>query len=283
MFICVSICVHLWVNCMEAADTKRLFLGIEVHAPWPDYYPRGRLLDPAHRHMTLAFLGNVSYEKVQKILPEIPKPPFKVGYAGIFDKCLFLPPRRPHVVAWHADWMEPADPLFQYQKELSAWFRGHQFVIDERDFLPHVTICRAPFYPREWKKIFTPVPFICKDIHLYESMGNLHYEPRWSYPLKSPFEEIEHTADVAFIIRGESLSQLHKHAQLALAYRFPPLIPYLRPQQQIASLEECVIACNEIVTIADGEIGCPFKAVSFHGELVQTPDNTLQWEMIIDV
>lgn len=263
-------------------EVKRLFFGIEVVAPWPENYPKGRLLEASHRHMTLAFLGNVPAQKVLDLLPDFPPIPLKIGLAGRFDRCLFLPPHHPHVVAWHVDWIDDPRPFLEHQSMLALWLRSNGFHIDEREFLPHVTICRSPFYPREWKKEFHPLPCFCKDIHLYESVGNLKYEPRWSLPLKAPFEEIEHTADIAFAIHGESISQLHRHAQLALAFRFPLLLNYLE-QCEVGSLEDCVIALNEIVTRADGDIGCPFKAISFHGELYTETDGTLTWEMIVDV
>lgn len=266
-----------------ASGIKRLFFGVEVLSPWPEHYPKGRLLDPAHRHMTLAFLGNVEYQKVADLLPSFPTPSFKVGLAGSFNKPLFLPERHPHVVAWHAEWLDDPQHFLEWQKTLSKWLKDHGFSINERDFLPHVTVCRSPFYPREWKKAFSPLPYISKDIHLFESVGNLQYVPCWSVPIRSPFEEIEHTADIAFVVRAENIDQLHNHAQIALAFRFPKLLSFLQHHEKITSLEDSIIALNEIISRADGEIGCPYKAVSFHGELFQESDGTLKWEMIVDV
>lgn len=263
-------------------EVKRLFFGIEVFSPWPEKYPPGRILDNAHRHMTLAFLGNVPYQKVLDILPSFPQKHFKVGLGAFFDKCLFLPPRHPHVVAWHLNWLDDASLLINLQKEMSIWLKKNHFHVDEREFLPHVTIARSPFNIKEWKNAFAQLPCFCKDIHLYESVGNLCYEPRWSLALKEPFVEIEHTADIAYHIYGESLTQLFRHAQLALAFRYPPLIRYLNSSKSINTIEDCIMLLNEIVTTADGEIGCPFKAVSFHGNVLQE-EGILKWEMIVDV
>jgi hypothetical protein len=119
-------------------------------------------------------------------------------------------------------------------------------------------------------------------LHLYESVGNLMYESLWSFPLIAPFEEMEHTADIAFLIRGENLRQLYKNARIALAFRFPKLLNYDTPMEYIADLDDIVIALNSIVTQADAEEGCPYKAVSFHGHLIQNA-GYFSWEMIVDV
>jgi len=38
-----------------------------------------------------------------------------------------------------------------------------------------------------------------------------------------------------------------------------------------------------MVAQADQEIGAPFKAVSFHGNIVKKNNQLLEWEMIVDV
>ena len=267
-----------------AEEIKRVFFGCEVLAPWPDSLPHGRLLDAAHRHMTLAFLGETPYEILLKILPDFPKPPFTVGFAGHFDKCLFLPERHPHVVAWHVDYLEEQSPLLVFQKTLVEWLKHHDLNPrnSDREFLPHVTLCRSPFSPSLWRKAFVDLPMIIKDIHLYESVGNLKYEPLWSYPLTPPFEELEHTADIAFLVNGATIKQIHVHSQIALAFKFPPILPYFS-RKEVNSIDELIVDINEVVAKSDAAIGIPFKAVSFHGEIKEIPGNIKQWEMIVDV
>lgn len=266
-------------------DARRLFFGVEVSAPWPEEYPRGRLLDPEQRHMTLAFLGNVDYQKVQPLLTQIPKPTWQIGIPAFFDAPLFLPPHRklPKVHAWHVQWLADDKGLLHFQRQLSSFLIKNEFKLDERDFLPHVTICRAPFYPREWKRSFVKLPCFFKDIHLYESVGNLKYEARWTASVSAPFEEVEHTADIAFKVRGESLGQLFQHAFLALSFRFPELLQYIPKISSVTSLHDIVKGLNDIVCLADAEIGCPFKAISYHGNLLERPEKTFEWEMIVDV
>jgi len=257
---------------------NRLFLGLEVNAPWPSNYPAGRMVENSSRHITLAFLGNVEKVPVLELLKEMPTPPFSVGTAGFFDHCLFLPQHRPHVVSWHVHWL---DNLFTaFQQELASWWRDQQYEIDRREFLPHVTVARSPFTPDQWKQHFQKLPLITSHIHLYQSMGNLVYQPQWTYQLTPPFEEIDHTADKAFNIYGHNLQQLHQHAQIALAFLYPPLLNYLIETID-SSLDDIIIALNDMISLADQEISCPLKAVSFHGKIEGC--NLLKWEMIVDV
>ncbi len=269
---------------------KRLFFGWEVTAPWPAVLPRGRILAETDRHMTLAFLGETSVAQLEKALLEFPGAPFKVGFTGRFDQNLFLPVRRPRVVAWHMQWLESQaqiDSLQTFQKKLVSWLVGQNLMRpDDRDLLPHVTLCRAPFVPSAWAKAFVELPFITTHIHLYESLGQLRYKPLWSCPLHAPFEEIEHTADIAFVVRGENLTQLYLHAFAALAFKHPPILKYLpkeNPQALEISLDGVIKTLNIAIAQADAAGRCPLKAVSYHGELRFEADETLSWEMIVDV
>ncbi|MFZ0565768.1 MAG: hypothetical protein WAM28_06250 [Chlamydiales bacterium] len=262
---------------------KRLFIGVEVKAPWPLELPSGRIIEESHRHLTLAFLGKTDYEKLQKSLNSFPLPTFKVGVVGKFDQCLFLPPRHSRVVAWHIEWFDEKNPLKHFYDMLIQWLQKEGLNPDTRhSFSPHVTLCRSPFNETAWKKAFTILPLFLKDIHLYESLGSSKYQSLWSYPLLTPFQEIEHTADIAFNVFGESFDELYRNALTALAFKFPPLIPFATREEGLKSLEDVVMALNNIVYCADKEIGCPFKAVSFHSDL-EKKENIFKWVMIIDV
>lgn len=266
----------------EQGDVRRLFFGVEVHAPWPSELPTGRLLVEEVRHITFAFLGNVHYQEVLDLLPDLPRPNFRVGMVGQFDDCLFLSPRHPRVVAWHVKWLEESARLVEYQKVLADYLRSNNFTIDERKFLAHVTVARRPFDMAKWQKAFQPLPVMTGSIHLYESVGNLVYEPRWTLPLYLPFEELSHTADIAFRVRGESLWQLQLHAAVALSFKFPELLKH-QSNMQPQSLDDVVINLNESVSSADAEVGAPFKAVSFSGQAKSIEEGVLEWEMIVDV
>lgn len=256
--------------------SKRLFFGYEILAPWPEKLPKGLLIDPIHRHLTLAFLGSIPYHPLQTILSEVPNPS-RVGYVGCFDACIKLS----HVMAWRMKMQDNA--LSAYQKDLSKWLSEKGYILDKIEWLPHVTLAREPFDLSEWKGDFHPLPFYTSSLHLYESVGNLRYNPIWSFPVYPPFEEIAHTADVAFIVRGYELQDFYLNAFTALCFMEPAIIGYIIPHNNFENLDDVIIALNQIVSEADQAIGCPFKAVSFHGEIIINPNLPSTWEMIVDV
>ena len=265
-------------------DIKRLFFGLSIEAPWPSEFPPGRLLEEPYRHLTLAFLGEIELSKILKILPSIPSFPQKIGFAGRFNQLLFLPPRHPHAVAWQIEWLLEGGQLDQYQQALTEWLKNSGVPLSEKNsFLPHVTICRSPFDIKPWKKNFSPLPLFTTSLHLYESLGSSHYQSLWSHALIPPFEEIEHAADIAFQVIGESFQQLYLHASLAIAFNFPPFLDFIGPPQVISNLDRCVMALNETLSRLDVEMGSPFKAISFHGDAEITENGLMKWEMIVDV
>jgi 2'-5' RNA ligase len=262
----------------------RLFFALEIHAPWPQKLSSGRVLAENDRHLTLAFLGDVELLKLQNALIDFPNLKSKLGIVGQFDQCLFLPFSHPRVVAWHIKWQEPTNPLLTFQKKIVEWLEKKGFSLPKnQDFLAHVTCARAPFDKNEWKEAFSPLPCFAGNIHLFESLGDSKYKSLWHKPLLSPFEEMDHIADIAYLIRGQNLSQLYTHAFTALCFSYPSLLTYYLEKKTFEEIEDVVIALNEIVSLADQQIGCPFKAVSFHGRVKSVEKDLLEWEMIVDV
>jgi SHS2 domain-containing protein/2'-5' RNA ligase len=264
---------------------KRAFFAFETIAPWPEKLPSGRILKEQDRHLTVAFLGQTDFLKLQPLLETCPLPDFKVGKGGIFNKCLFLPERHPNVAAWHIEWLDNPENIESYRETLILWLQENDIFIDTRHarFLSHVTIARKPQKPDEWKKAFHPLPVMITNLHLYESLGNSQYRPLWTHPIKAPFEEIDHTADIAFVIRGKNLVELHNHARLGLAFHFPSFLRAFSETAAAKTLDDIIIDLNATVASLDQEEGCPFKAVSFHGSIAEQSDKTLEWEMIVDV
>lgn len=262
---------------------KRLFFGIEVKAPWIDPFPKGRILDENQRHLTLAFLGNVSFEKLLNELSEIPIPSFKIGYTGYFDKTLFLPNHRPNVVAWGMHFFGDISKLYEYQKELTRWLDELDYSMDKRPWLPHVTLARRPFNLQEWEKYFSLLPFTTTRIHLFESKGNLNYESLWNYPLHPPFIELDHTADIAFMIYGNSFTEIYHNALTALAFKEAHIIEFIKENEKIESVEDIIYHLNHAIALTDSQKRCSLKAVSYHGEIFKNKDNIYEWEMIVDV
>jgi 2'-5' RNA ligase len=259
---------------------KRLFFGFPAVALWPAKLPAGRLIAPGMRHFTAAFLGDVAFDTLETHLPNIPLPPFKVGFTGFFDQCLFLPERHPHVVAWHGN-THRRELCEEYVIRLAQWLEGIGYPLNLRlPWLPHATLARSPFDPKEWRKAFTPTPFFVSHFALYESFPGLEYRPIWNHSFTLPFEEIEHTADRAYIIRGEAVEDLYHNACCALAFVHPPLMVFA--QNPPTGIDELVSSLNRVLGLADAEQGCPFKAVSYHGDIKQR-EAIYEWEMIVDV
>lgn len=263
---------------------QRLFFAIETMCPWPETFPPARLLSEEHRHMTLVFLGETDSDALLACLPLIPDPSFKIGLAGCFDAPLFLPESRPRTAGWHVRLFEGQDLLTAFRQKLLVWLSETNFIHRfDNNFLPHVTIARDPEDLVSWRCAFTTLPLYLRNIHLYRSLGHSKYESLWRHPILPPFEELEHTADIAFLVRGEDWKSLHLHASLALAFQFPPLLPFIEIKREPKDFVDLVAGLNELVSKADAEIGCPFKAVSFHGDVQMSTNGIWEWEMIVDV
>ena len=269
---------------MTDADNKRLFLGMEIAAPWPDELPAGRALLPPDRHLTLAFLGEAPVANAKSSLDDLPKPPFSIGLAGYFDRVVFLPKQKPNVAAWRIHWLEQEESFSIFQKELIDWAKDHFTGVRFREdaFLPHVTVARSPVNLGDWKHAFQPLPLFAWNLHLYESLGSSRYQICWTHPMLAPFEETEHTADLAFIVRGSTLSQVSLHAQLALSFHDPALLKYFS-SETVSDIDAIVRQLNGLIYRADQQEGSCFKAVSYHGQLRESQTGVLEWEMIVDV
>lgn len=266
---------------LAVMETTRLFFGFQIRCPWPEELPSGRILLEENRHLTLAFLGDVSMPDLEILLPFFPKPSFSIGLAGIFDEPIFLPPRSPRAAAWHVNWYKNKQEWERYSTQVIEWLKQQSLPHKHQNkLLPHVTIARRPFTIHEWRDSFRPLPMFLGDLHLCQSLGSSRYETCWTYPVLPPFEEISHTADLAFLIRGTDYSDLFFNAQLALSFHFPQLISYFL-FIKVASLEEIIRCLNQIIAKVDEHEGAPFKAVSFHGAIKQGP--IYEWEMIVDV
>lgn len=262
---------------------KRIFFACQVASPWPEN-PPGRAIANEMRHMTLVFIGKANLSKLFAELPSFPKPPMKIGKAGYFDQCLFLPEERSRVVAWHMHFLHARESLINYCEEVASWLKIRNFIPDtKRPFLPHTTVARRPFEKAPWLKSFVKLPFFIKNFVLYESLPFSNYQVLWDIPLLPPFEEFEHTADIAFKIIGENYAEVFVNALIALAFRSPEILSLVPdPIPFFNDLDEIIIYLNEIIARTDAAVGCPFKAISFHGKIEQA-DQLLGWEMIVDV
>jgi hypothetical protein len=184
------------------------------------------------------------------------------------------------VVAQHVEWFEGFDAITNYQTALLDWLEDLGYSVDRRPLLSHITVARSPFLEKEWEEAFVPLPFQITGLHLYESIGNLRYISLWQKPQLPVFEEFQHTADIAFSLEGKDYHALYLHGAFALSFHYPPILQFLQePRPQ--NIQEVVRHLNEMIATCDGEIGCPFKAVSHHGQFSEGPPH--KWEMIVDV
>ncbi len=256
-------------------------LGLKVDAPWPEEMPKGVCVSENFRHIKIADFPHLSDQREQG-LEQLHAFSLKrmVGQVGDFDSCFFLPSDQPQEVGWRAH----SEELLTFQNGLlKELFFLHPKEEKEENQNPSMLLCRSPFDPEEWQKAFIPLPFKTDALHLYAQEGPLLFRSLWSVSFLPSFEEEEHTADMAFKIHGENLQEIYRHAFTALAFKIPELLPFFIPLPHIDHLDDIVIVLNQSVSAADAAIGCPLKAVSFHGDLVYLDPSTLQWEMIVDV
>lgn len=209
-------------------ELKRLFFGYEVEAPWFSPMPKGRILAQENRHLTLAFLGEVSYEKLFQQLDEAPKFPFSVGAAGICLELIYLPKRRANALALNFKWLTQEALMLRFQQELVIWLqdKGYSAAHSTEQFLPHVTLARRPFDSLAWDETFYPIPLITTHLHLYESVGSMCYKPLWSRRVLSPIvrKDLSDDSQVVFSLKGCSYEDLWTHAWLALGFIWPEVV-----------------------------------------------------------
>ncbi|MBN2480072.1 MAG: hypothetical protein JXA94_07575 [Parachlamydiales bacterium] len=266
-------------------EKKRLFFAFDICAFWIDFPKENKIIQEQNRHITLLFLGENNIEDVIQYLNEISKLPSIIGPICEFDKLLFLPEKHPRLVAFNVNFLEKEKEMENFQKRLVSFFKEKDFEIKHRDnFKAHITVCRNSFNIENWKNSFRKAPLYIKSFNLFESLGNSEYRSLWNKDFLAPFEEIRHTADIAFIIKGENFLDLLFHAFIALSFNSLDFFKYKDLLlKEVKNIDDVIINLNEIITQAEIDgIHLPFKAVSFHSDIFEK-DKILNWEMIVDV
>ncbi|CDR35132.1 Conserved hypothetical protein [Criblamydia sequanensis CRIB-18] len=265
---------------------KKIFFGLKACADWPLFCTKARFLNEKNRHMTLAFLGMQPYNELDFFLKSIPTPPL-VGFSAVAEEILFLPFNKPATASYSLRFLAGENRLLDYQKKLSSYLIQKDLIshIDQkRSFLPHVTFARQPFDKINLKFEFTSFIITLSTLHLYESLGGLSYSPLITKEVEKPFEEIDHTADIAYLIKGESLEEIALNAKAALMSRELNIEPFFNySKKDFSSIESIVLWLNEAIREQDKNEGSPFKAVSHHGKIKIDNKNIFTWEMIVDV
>lgn len=257
---------------------RRLFFALTIETPWPEEFPEGRVLREENRHVTVAFLGSRD-EEVEDLISKVPDFPFSVAPSGVFVDSLFLPEENPKVAAWEIEWLTETEGIISWQKDLETALGIKR---RNKDFLFHLTLCRAPKKLADWQRAFAALPLYCKELHLFESLGNSDYKSLWSQEFLAPFTEISHTADIAYLVRGKNYFDLYVHAALALAFLCPEFLKEIEKEIVLEDLSSVITALNRCLARVDAKYGAEFKAVSYGG-IVEEKENYLEWEMIVDV
>lgn len=271
-------------------DTKRVFFGFEIFSNWLKIPEEKKVIQEKNRHITLLFLGEQNFLDVEKYLNEIPPLDLKIAPSGFFDEILFLPKKHPRLVAYKANFMDKKQTIEKFQKNIFDFFKNKNFPLKQNrdNFLPHITVCRNEFNIDNWKKNFEPFAFYVKSFNLFESLGNSEYSTLWKKEFIKPFDEIPHTADIAFNIKVDSnninnFSDFLYNAFIALSFKENKFLKYYKELKNVISIDDVIINLNEIVTKAEIDgIHMPFKAISFHSD-IKKEDDILSWEMIVDV
>lgn len=132
-----------------AGKKKRLFLALtfdgetrrqigELQAELSRRDPEAVLTEPDSLHLTLVFLGDTEEEKlplVREAMDRVTVPDMEL----VLDRLGFFPGPKGHLL-----WLGPAEnpPLTALQGELAAALREGGFSVEDRPFVPHVTLGR---------------------------------------------------------------------------------------------------------------------------------------------
>jgi 2'-5' RNA ligase len=238
---------------------KQLLFGFEAHAPWPKILPDEKTLKAKHHHLTLLYFEDVSYQKLHDEIRYMPKPSFRVGPVAVSDSSLFLPNRSSDIITWHVDPFGD-DPINDYQHALVEYYKELGYGFDKKEYIKHITLGKSGALKKEIKKNFKPLPLYCSNLHLYESLKGDQYEPIWTYDLLPPFEEQK---EGQFILYGESFQQVFLNAQIALAFKFPELVPFLDPTYQVRNLHDGEIRLTTLLNAAYRAIKIPIDKTTF--------------------
>ena len=100
-----------------------------------------KTVDPAHMHLTLAFLGEIAEPAVPPIVATLSQNIDVRPFAAEFQGLGVFPPRGAPRVLWLGV-EEGADEIVEVQREVARRLEGHGVVLERRPFHPHLTLAR---------------------------------------------------------------------------------------------------------------------------------------------
>src|SRR5579859_289943 len=154
-----------WMRCCLRSMT-RTFIALEMNTHLQSHLagvihqvaqvlPGVRWVDMAGIHLTLAFLGELTDERLndaiaatEKVAQHTARFSYRLAHLGIFG-----PPSRPRIIWMGID--EPTASLMQLHRALHRELEQRGFEMDQRPFSPHLTLARikSPLAPEELQRL----------------------------------------------------------------------------------------------------------------------------------
>lgn len=125
----------------------------------------GRAARPQTLHLTLAFLGEIAQERLYLV-----KEAAAQVDAGAFDLCLDKLGYWRHNQIFWVGCSQLDERLRQLAETLAQVLRQRQFILEERCFVPHVTLVRKIRTPPETIPAFTGMVWPCREFVLVQSV-----------------------------------------------------------------------------------------------------------------
>ena len=168
-------------------ENKRVFIGIPIRvnlqtivemiqttidAPYGDI----KWVFGKNLHLTFAFLGNINQSQIDALSKELEKINLGQPFNAILDHTGTFPNSAEPRVFWLGI-DKGKERLIQLESQINGILKKLDFEVDEKEFIPHVTIGRVRDKENVWKvgtstylnAVFSPTRFLVKSVHLYES------------------------------------------------------------------------------------------------------------------
>ncbi len=131
----------------------RVFIAVDVdneaksqiyslYSPFVKEYKGIKWVSKENLHITLSFLGDVNEDRIVDLKSIIDEIPILFGREFLIDRISAFPNIRNPKVIWCGASRDYLD-LYEYRKRLVSRLKGSGFDIDDKRFIPHITIGRV--------------------------------------------------------------------------------------------------------------------------------------------
>lgn len=139
----------------------------------------GKFVVKENMHLTLVFIGeggSVEQAKIESVMKAVKLAPFPMLIKG-FGRF----PRRGGGICWLG--IEPSEPLSLLYNQLTEGLKGMGFVLESREYKPHLTLGRQVVLPKDFdlaafSRNIKPITISVKDFSLMQST-RIHDELRY--------------------------------------------------------------------------------------------------------